>query len=55
MVSETQAMKLINFFNIMCLAGHIIRGNEPATKLLFWEPETPRRRGQPNKDLEGPH
>ena len=24
------------------LAGHIIRGNEPATKLLFWEPETPR-------------
>ena len=24
------------------LAGHVIRGNEPATQLLFWEPQMPK-------------
>jgi len=35
------------------LAGHILRGNEPATKLLLWEPEhKQRRKGRPNKTLK---
>ena len=33
------------------LAGHVARGNEPATKLLFWEPEKPRRIGRPTKTI----
>ena len=27
-------------------------GHQPATKFLFWEPETSRRRGRPNKTLK---
>ena len=34
------------------LAGHVIRGNESATQLLFWEPQIPRRRGRPTKTLK---
>ena len=33
------------------LAGHVVRGSEPATNLLFWEPEKPRRRGRPTKTI----
>ena len=33
------------------LAGHVARGNEPATKLLFWEPEKPKRIGRPTKTI----
>ena len=35
------------------LAGHVLRGNEPATKLLLWEPEVAqRKRGRPRMTLK---
>ena len=35
------------------LAGHVIRGNEPATKLLLWDPvHLKRKRGRPHKTLK---
>ena len=30
------------------LAGHIVRHDEPASRVLFWSPDAPRRRGRPN-------
>ena len=37
----------------MQLVGHVLRGNEPATKLLLWEPEaTQRKRGRPCMTLK---
>ena len=35
------------------LAGHVIRGNEPATKLILWDPiHLTRKRGRPQKTLK---
>ena len=36
----------------LALAGHVVRGKEPAGELLFWEPEGPRRVGRPRSTLK---
>ena len=34
------------------LAGHVYRHNEPASQVLLWNPEAPRRKGRPNMTLK---
>ena len=36
----------------LSLAGHVVRSEEPASRLLLWNPDTKRRVGRPNVTLK---
>ena len=42
----------MHFLPSLVVSNHVYRHNEPASQVLLWNPEAPRRKGRPSMTLK---